>query len=86
VLGILVVRRRGRLAPLVDGTLGVGFGVTSASVLLLLGVAPALAGAATHPAKLPTPRLTPAGDPGSPSASAPISTRPQCLRSRNSTG
>lgn len=44
----------GGLAQLVDGTLGMGFGVTSATVLLFLGVAPATASAATHAAKLPT--------------------------------
>lgn len=44
----------GGLAQLVDGTLGMGFGVTSATVLLALGVAPATASAATHAAKLPT--------------------------------
>ena len=37
----------GGLAQLVDGTLGMGFGVTSATVLLALGVAPATASAAT---------------------------------------
>jgi uncharacterized protein len=44
----------GGLAQFVDGTLGMGFGVTSATVLLFLGVAPATASAATHAAKLPT--------------------------------
>lgn len=44
----------GGSAQLVDGTLGMGFGVTSATVLLALGVAPATASAATHAAKLPT--------------------------------
>ncbi|MBM9459147.1 sulfite exporter TauE/SafE family protein [Nocardioides sp. zg-536] len=44
----------GGLAQLVDGTLGMGFGVTSATVLLALGVAPATASAATHVAKMPT--------------------------------
>ena len=44
----------GGLAQLVDGTLGMGFGVTSATVLLWMGVAPAAASAATHAAKLPT--------------------------------
>jgi len=44
----------GGLAQLVDGTLGMGFGVTSATVLLALGVTPAAASAATHVAKLPT--------------------------------
>jgi uncharacterized membrane protein YfcA len=42
------------MAQLVDGTLGMGFGVTSASVLLFIGVAPVTASAATHAAKLPT--------------------------------
>jgi uncharacterized protein len=44
----------GGLAQLVDGTLGMGFGVTSATILLYLGIAPATASAATHAAKLPT--------------------------------
>jgi uncharacterized membrane protein YfcA len=44
----------GGLAQLVDGTLGMGFGVTSATVLLYLNVAPVTASAATHAAKLPT--------------------------------
>ena len=44
----------GGLAQLVDGTLGMGFGVTSATVLLFMGIAPATASAATHAAKLPT--------------------------------
>lgn len=44
----------GGLAQLVDGTLGMGFGVTSATVLLFMGVAPVTASAATHAAKLPT--------------------------------
>jgi len=44
----------GALAQLVDGTLGMGFGVTSATVLLYMGVAPVTASAATHAAKLPT--------------------------------
>ena len=44
----------GGLAQLVDGTLGMGFGVTSATALLFMGVAPVTASAATHAAKLPT--------------------------------
>lgn len=51
---IVVFALAGGLAQLVDGTLGMGFGVTSASVLLFLGVAPVTASAATHAAKLPT--------------------------------
>lgn len=44
----------GGVAQFIDGTLGMGFGVTSATVLLYLGVAPVTASAATHAAKLPT--------------------------------
>jgi uncharacterized membrane protein YfcA len=44
----------GGLAQFVDGTLGMGFGVTSATILLFLGVSPVTASAATHAAKLPT--------------------------------
>lgn len=44
----------GAAAQLVDGTLGMGFGVVSATLLLLLGASPAAASAATHAAKLPT--------------------------------
>jgi uncharacterized protein len=51
---VAVFALAGGLAQLVDGTLGMGFGVTSATVLLAVGVAPATASAATHAAKLPT--------------------------------
>lgn len=44
----------GGFAQMVDGTLGMGFGVTSATVLLFMGIAPVTASAATHAAKLPT--------------------------------
>ncbi len=51
---VIVFALAGGLAQLVDGTLGMGFGVTSATVLLFMGVAPVTASAATHAAKLPT--------------------------------
>lgn len=51
---IIAFALAGGLAQLVDGTLGMGFGVASATILLLLGVAPAAASAATHAAKIPT--------------------------------
>ena len=44
----------GGLAQFIDGTLGMGFGVTSATILLFLSVSPVTASAATHAAKLPT--------------------------------
>ncbi|MGA8847811.1 MAG: sulfite exporter TauE/SafE family protein [Nocardioides sp.] len=51
---IVIFALAGGLAQLVDGTLGMGFGVTSATVLLFMGIAPVTASAATHAAKLPT--------------------------------
>ncbi|GAW50093.1 MULTISPECIES: sulfite exporter TauE/SafE family protein [unclassified Nocardioides] len=51
---VLAFALAGGVAQLVDGTLGMGFGVTSATVLLFMGVAPVTASAATHAAKLPT--------------------------------
>ncbi len=44
----------GLFAQLVDGTLGMGFGIISSSVLLAQGVPPALASASVNAAKLPT--------------------------------
>jgi uncharacterized membrane protein YfcA len=44
----------GFLAQLVDGALGMGFGVISSSILLAHGVPPALASASVNAAKLPT--------------------------------
>jgi uncharacterized membrane protein YfcA len=51
---VVIFALAGGLAQLVDGTLGMGFGVTSATVLLFMGIAPVTASAATHAAKLPT--------------------------------
>jgi len=44
----------GFLAQIVDGSLGMGFGVISSSVLLAQGISPALASASVNAAKLPT--------------------------------
>ena len=44
----------GFCAQLIDGALGMGFGVISSSVLLAQGVPPALASASVNAAKLPT--------------------------------
>lgn len=44
----------GFLAQIVDGSLGMGFGVISSSILLAQGVPPALASASVNAAKLPT--------------------------------
>jgi uncharacterized membrane protein YfcA len=42
----------GAFAGLVDGALGMGFGVTTTSILLALGLAPAAASASVHAAKV----------------------------------
>lgn len=44
----------GFLAQIVDGSLGMGFGVVSSAILLAQGVPPALASASVNAAKLPT--------------------------------
>ena len=44
----------GFLAQIIDGTLGLGFGVISGSVLLGQGIAPALVSASVNAAKIPT--------------------------------
>jgi hypothetical protein len=44
----------GFMAQIVDGSLGMGFGVVSSAILLAQGVPPALASASVNAAKLPT--------------------------------
>lgn len=44
----------GFLAQLVDGSLGMGFGATSSSLLLMFGIAPAVASASIHMAEIAT--------------------------------
>ena len=51
---ILVFAVVGGAAQLVDGTLGMGFGVTSATLLTLLGYSAVAASAGTHAAKMGT--------------------------------
>jgi uncharacterized membrane protein YfcA len=51
LLAIVVV---GFIAQLVDGSLGMGFGVMSMSMLLAVGVAPSVASATVHVAKIGT--------------------------------
>jgi uncharacterized protein len=45
---LLVLGLVGLLAQLVDGSLGMGYGVTSSTMLLAVGIAPAAASAAVH--------------------------------------
>ena len=44
----------GSLAQLIDGTLGMGFGLTSSTLLLTLGASAAVASAAVHAAEIGT--------------------------------
>lgn len=54
VLTALVFGLVGSVAQMVDGTLGMGFGVTSATLLTLLGYSAVAASAGTHAAKMGT--------------------------------
>jgi uncharacterized membrane protein YfcA len=51
---LLVYLLVGTIAQLIDGSIGMGFGLTSASLLGLAGVTPAAASAAVHTAKIGT--------------------------------
>lgn len=54
VLTALVFGLVGAIAQMVDGTLGMGFGVTSATLLTVLGYSAVAASAGTHAAKMGT--------------------------------
>ncbi|MFO7310626.1 MAG: sulfite exporter TauE/SafE family protein [Bacillota bacterium] len=51
---LVVLALVGFLAQLIDGALGMGYGVTSSSMLLALGVAPAMASASVHAGEVVT--------------------------------
>lgn len=51
---LIAIGFAGFVAQLVDGSLGMGYGVTSTSLLLTLGLAPALASASVHLAEIGT--------------------------------
>lgn len=51
---LLMVAFAGLFAQLIDGSLGMGYGVTSTSVLLATGMTPAIASASVHLAELGT--------------------------------
>jgi len=54
VVGLIAIGFAGLIAQLVDGSLGMGYGVTSTSLLLTVGLAPALASASVHLAEIGT--------------------------------
>ncbi|WP_139203254.1 sulfite exporter TauE/SafE family protein [Thermoflavimicrobium dichotomicum] len=51
---LIILSLIGFVAQLVDGSLGMGYGVTSSSLLLLYGITPALASASVHFAEVVT--------------------------------
>lgn len=51
---LIAIAFAGFIAQLIDGSLGMGYGVTSTSLLLTLGLAPALASASVHLAEIGT--------------------------------
>ena len=51
---LLSIAVAGFLAQLVDGSLGMGYGVSSTSLLLALGLTPAIASASVHLAEIGT--------------------------------
>ena len=55
---LVAIAFAGFIAQLVDGSLGMGYGVTSTSLLLTLGLAPALASASVHLAEIGTSGLS----------------------------
>ena len=52
--GLILIALAGFGASFIDGALGMGFGVTSTTLLLAVGLSPALASASVHMAKLGT--------------------------------
>jgi uncharacterized protein len=54
VVILIAIAFAGFIAQLVDGSLGMGYGVTSTTLLLTLGLAPALASASVHLAEIGT--------------------------------
>ena len=55
---LIAIAFAGFIAQLVDGSLGMGYGVTSTSLLLTVGLAPALASASVHLAEIGTSGLS----------------------------
>jgi uncharacterized membrane protein YfcA len=54
MITLIAIGFAGFIAQLVDGSLGMGYGVTSTSLLLTVGLAPALASASVHLAEIGT--------------------------------
>ena len=54
MFGLLAVALAGFGAQLVDGSLGMGYGLTSSTLLIAIGLAPAMASASVHLAEIGT--------------------------------
>lgn len=54
MIALLLIGLAGFAAQLVDGSLGMGYGVTSSTLLIAIGLAPAMASASVHLAELGT--------------------------------
>lgn len=54
MLPLFVVALAGFAAQLVDGSLGMGYGLTSSTLLIAIGLTPALASASVHLAEIGT--------------------------------
>ncbi len=54
MIGLLLVALAGFGAQLVDGSLGMGYGLTSSTLLIAIGLAPAVASASVHLAEIGT--------------------------------
>jgi uncharacterized membrane protein YfcA len=54
VFGLLLIAAAGFTAQLIDGSLGMGYGVSSTTLLLVIGLTPALASASVHLAEIGT--------------------------------
>ena len=54
MVNLIAIAFAGFIAQLVDGSLGMGYGVTSTTLLLTVGLAPALASASVHLAEIGT--------------------------------
>src|SRR5690606_28490755 len=54
VHNLLILALSGFVAQLIDGALGMGYGVTSTTILLALGLAPAVVSASVHAGEVVT--------------------------------
>jgi hypothetical protein len=83
MIGMLFVALAGFGAQLVDGSLGMGYGLTSSTLLIAIGLVPAVASASVHLAEIGTSAASAysharMGNVDKTVPSAPSSARPSC--------